>query len=140
MVSASPFKSPGITAEEKTVLKTKALNARNALAENYLKAGDYANAVREYRTLLADSPDNLDAMSNLGLALYNTKNYNDATTTYRDLIQRDPNNAIAHNNLGVVLEARGLRNDAVASYRKALELKPDYTEAKANIARLTTTT
>lgn len=134
------FQKPGITASEKTALKAKSLNARNALAENYLKAGDYANAVREYRILLADAPDNLDAMSNLGLALYNTKSYNDATTTYRDLIQRDPGNAIAHNNLGVVLEARGLRNDAVASYRKALELKPDYAEAKANIARLTTTT
>lgn len=134
------FQKPGITAAEKTALKTKSLNARNALAENYLKANDYANAVSEYRTLLAEAPNNLDAMSNLGLALYHTKNYTDATTTYRELIQRDPNNAIAHNNLGVVLEARGLRNDAVASYRKALELKPDYAEAKANIARLTTTT
>lgn len=134
------FQKPGITANDKTALKTKSLNARNALAENYLKAADYANAVREYRTLMTEAPNNLDAMSNLGLALYHTKNYNDATTTYREVIQRDPNNAIAHNNLGVVLEARGLRTEAVASYRKALELKPDYAEAKANIARLTTTT
>lgn len=134
------FQKAGITAAEKTVLKGRSLSARNALAENYLKAGAYANAVREYRAILTETPDNLDAMSNLGLALYHTKNYNDATTTYRDLIQRDPNNAIAQNNLGVVLEARGLRADAVAAYRKALELKPDYAEAKANIARLTTAT
>jgi tetratricopeptide (TPR) repeat protein len=134
------FQKPNLTAEDKIALKAKSLSARSALAEIYLKSGAHANAVREYRAILAETPDNLDAMSNLGLALYHTKNYDEATKTYREVIKRDPKNAIAQNNLGVVLEARGLREDAVAAYRKALELKSDYPEAKANLDRLTTTT
>lgn len=134
------MQKPGLTAADKTDLKKKAQSARGALAENYLKAGDYANAVKEYKSLLVDTPDNLDAMSNLGLALYHTKDYPQAISTYREVIKRDPKNAIAYNNLGVVLEASGKRSDAVDSYRKALALKPDYAEAKVNVERLTTAT
>jgi tetratricopeptide (TPR) repeat protein len=129
-----------LTAAEKNELKKKAQSARGALAENYLKSKAYANAVKEYQQLLADDPNNLDAMSNLGLALYHTKNYPVAITTYREVIKRDPKNAIAYNNLGVVLEASGKREEAVQNYRKALSLKPDYAEAKANVERLTTAT
>ncbi len=134
------FQKPNLTADDKTALKAKSLSARSALAEIYLKSGAHANAVKEYRAILAETPDNLDAMSNLGLALYHTKNYEEATTTYREVIKRDPKNAIAQNNLGVVLEARGQRADAIAAYQKALQLKSDYPEAKANLDRLTTTT
>jgi tetratricopeptide (TPR) repeat protein len=134
------MQKPGLSAGEKTDLKKRAQSARGALAENYLKAGAYANAVKEYRALLADTPDNLDAMSNLGLALYHTKDYVAAISTYREVIKRDSKNAIAYNNLGVVLEASGKRTDAVDSYRKALALKPDYAEAKVNVERLTTAT
>lgn len=134
------IQQPGVTAADKVELKKKAQSARGALAENYLKAGAYPNAVKEYKQLLADSPDNLDAMSNLGLAQYHTKDYPAAITTYRELIKRDPKNAIAYNNLGVVLEASGQRAEAVQSYRKALSLKPDYLEAKTNVDRLTTAT
>lgn len=134
------FQKPGLTAADKTALKAKSLSARSALAETYLKSGAHANAVQEYRTILAETPNNIDAMSNLGLALYHTKSYVESIKTYREVIRRDPKNAIAHNNLGVVLEARNQRAEAIASYQKALQLKPDYAEAKANIERLTTTT
>jgi tetratricopeptide (TPR) repeat protein len=134
------MQKPGLTADDKTDLKRKAQSARGALAENYLKAGAYANAVKEYKQLLTDTPDNLDAMSNLGLAQYHTKDYAAAIATYRELIKRDPKNAIAYNNLGVVLEANNQREEAVQNYRKALSLKPDYVEAKANVERLTTAT
>lgn len=134
------FQKPNLSADDKIALKAKSLSARSALAEIYLKSGAHANAVKEYRAILAETPDNVDAMSNLGLALYHTKNYDEATTAYREVIKRDPKNAIAQNNLGVVLEARGQRADAISAYQKALQLKPDYPEAKANLDRLTTTT
>jgi Flp pilus assembly protein TadD len=130
---------------DKSDLKRKSLSARGALAENYLKAGAtttgyYANAVREYRALLLDSPDNMDAMSNLGLALYHTKAYDEAAKMYRQVIAKDPKNAIAYNNLGVVLEASNRREEAIQNYRQALKLNPNYAEAKVNIERLTTAT
>jgi len=134
------LQKPSTPAAEKIALKARALSARGALAENYLKSGSYANAAKEYKAILVEMPTNLDAMSNLGLALYHTKNYEEATKNYREVIRRDPKNAIAHNNLGVVLEARGQRAEAITFYQKAIQLKPDYTEAKANRDRLTTAT
>lgn len=134
------FERRGITAEEKIALKSKSLSVRSALAELYLKSGAYPEAVKEYQTILQETPKNLDAMSNLGLAFYHAKNYEESIKTYREVLRQDPKNAIAHNNLGVALEARGQRAEAIESYQKALQIRPDYPEAKTNIARLTTAT
>ena len=134
------LQTAGVSAEEKTSLKARALSARGALAENYLKSAKYPNAANEYRAILVETPKNLDAMSNLGLALYHIKNYEEATKIYRDVIRLDPKNAIAQNNLGVVLEARGLREEAVAAYQQAIKLKPGYEEAIKNRDRLTRAT
>jgi len=134
------LQKPSTTPAEKTALNARALSARGALAENYLKSGKHANAAREYRTILVETPNNLDAMTNLGLALYHTGSLEESTKIYRDVIRRDPKNAIAQNNLGVVLEARGLRTEAVAAYQQAIKLKPGYEEAIKNRDRLTTAT
>jgi tetratricopeptide (TPR) repeat protein len=114
--------------------------ARGAIAENYLKAKQYADAANEYKQLLALTPANLPALTNRGYALYHIKDYDEAEKVYRDLIKRDPKNAFAYNNLGAVLEAQNKRAEALTMYRKALQLKADYTEAKSNIDRITAMT
>lgn len=111
--------------------------ARSAVAENFLNLGLYADAASQYGQLLKLSPNNLTAMSNRGLALYRIKSYGEAATVYREVIKRDPKNAVAFNNLGVVLEAQGKKPEALSSYRQALKLKANYSEARANVQRLT---
>jgi len=44
--------------------------------------------------------------------------------------------ASAYNNYGVALEKNGLVEEAREQYKKALDLDPDYSDAKANLARL----
>ncbi|HVF09266.1 MAG TPA: tetratricopeptide repeat protein [Abditibacteriaceae bacterium] len=109
---------------------------RGALADNYLKMADYPSAIAEYKQLLLTAPANINARSNLGLALYYTKAYEAAAQEYLEIIKRNPKNAFAYNNLGAVLEAMGKRAEALAKYRQALKLKPDYTEARSNVERL----
>jgi tetratricopeptide (TPR) repeat protein len=120
----------------KAAMQARVAAVRGALADNYLKMEEYAAAITEYNKLLLFAPTNIDARSNLGLALYHTKAYDEAAKAYLEIIKRDPKNAIAHNNLGVVLEALGKRGEALARYRQALKLKPDYSEAKSNVERL----
>lgn len=117
-------------------LQNRLISARAALAENYLRDKKYAEAATEYRALTKSAPGNTAAWSNLGLALYHTKDYPGALQAYDDLLKRDARNAIAHNNRGVVLEALNRKADALTAFDKAVELKPDYTEAKANRDRL----
>jgi tetratricopeptide (TPR) repeat protein len=114
----------------------RVIAARAALAENYLQTKMYADAALEYKNLLILAPNNVAAMSNRGLALYNTKEYSEALKVYDAIIKREPKNAIAHNNRGVVLEAMNNRTAALDAYKKAVELQPDYAEAKANRDRL----
>jgi tetratricopeptide (TPR) repeat protein len=114
----------------------RVIAARAALAENHLKAKQYADAAMEYKKLLALAPNNVAAMSNRGLALYNTREYAEALKVYDQIITRDPKNAIAYNNRGVVMEALNNRSGALEAYKKAVELQPDYAEAKANRDRL----
>jgi tetratricopeptide (TPR) repeat protein len=115
---------------------SRVIAARAALAENYLQTKMYADAALEYKNLLVLAPNNVAAMSNRGLALYNTKEYSEALKVYDAIIKREPKNAIAHNNRGVVLEALNNRTAALDAYKKAIELQPDYAEAKANRDRL----
>ena len=129
-------KSPKAKAD----LQTRLVSARAALAENFLRDKKYTEAATEYRALTKSAPANTAAWSNLGLALYHTKDYAAALHAYDDLLKRDPRNAIAHNNRGVVLEAMDRKADALVAFDKAVQLKPDYTEAKANRDRLRSST
>jgi superkiller protein 3 len=122
--------------KERLDLQGRLASARAALAENYLRDKNYAEAATEYRALVKSAPNNGAAWSNLGLALYHTKDLAGALAAYDDLLKRDPKNAVAHNNRGVVLEAQNKKSDALVAFKRAVELKPDYTEAKANRDRL----
>ena len=117
-------------------LQARLLSARAALAENLRNDGKFAEAASEYKNIVVASPTNTVAWSNLGLALYRTKDLPGALKAYDDLLRRDPKNAIAHNNRGVVLEAQNKRAEALVAFRKAVALRPDYAEAKANRDRL----
>jgi tetratricopeptide (TPR) repeat protein len=136
IASASDQLKKPLERDERAEVVVRLASARAALAENYLKANNYAEAAIEYRLLLRLVPNNIEAMSNLGLALYHSQQYAEALKLYDAIVQRDPKNAIAHNNRGVVLEAMNKRADALTSYRRAVEIKPDYSEAKSNRDRL----
>ncbi len=82
VMSCKPRPNPKRAAQ----VYARMIAARAALAENHLKARQYAEAVAEYRRLLKLSPKNIAAMSNLGLALYNTKEYAEALKYYDEII------------------------------------------------------
>lgn len=130
------LKATDIKPDRRKALNNRLATAYGAMAENYLKAKSYADAVYAYQQLLNRTPDNIDAMNNLGLSLYHTRQYTEAAKVYLEIIKKQPVNAIAHNNLGVVQEAMNKTNDAVESYRKAVKLNPNYDEARRNLARL----
>lgn len=132
--------SRNITSTNDTTLKQnlqgRLVAARAGLAENYLAAEKYREAIIEYKQLRDIAPGNISALSNLALSLYHTKSYAEAAGIYREVIKRDAKNAIAYNNLGVVLEAMNDRAAALENYKLAVKFKPDYTAAQANIDRL----
>lgn len=104
------------------------------LALYYHRAGDFENALINYRALLERNELNAEVRNNLGL-LYQEKNLLDESV--RELqraISIDPMYAKAHNNLGVTLLHQGKLDAAMAEFRVALSIDPKNAEPMVNMA------
>ncbi|HSV20820.1 MAG TPA: tetratricopeptide repeat protein [Casimicrobiaceae bacterium] len=91
---------------------------QDALARQ--KGGDLAGAMVAYERVLAESPDDFDALHMLGVVHYQRHAFDRAETLLREAIARNPGVAAARQNLALVLEARRLENAENALCRKVL--------------------
>jgi len=83
--------------------------------DSALASGNYAAAIEEYRTALAEKPDNLEARLGLGVAQYRSGAFSDASATLDAVLARAPNTHAALLYSG--LAALHRRDDAVAEDR-----------------------
>lgn len=97
-------------------------------ANRLVEAGRFAEALPLYEAVLARDPDDLNALINLGSALYRCGRTAEAADCYRRVLARDPTAARAHMNLAIVLQAGGAAADAIAHYRAAHRLAPRNTK------------
>lgn len=129
--TATPAEEPGLSAE--------AL----ASAEEYFRqgnelsqAGDFAKAAEAYETALEFAPDDVDAMSNLGVAYYSLGELDRAIEQYTKAIELAPNDADIHSNLAAAYVqkhqtsgAPDQLDKALEEYQKAVELNPNLAQA-----------
>lgn len=100
--------------------------------DEFNKAGQYAEAVEEYEKALQLDPDNVDVMSNLGVAYYQLGQPNMAIDMYNQALANAPEDADIYSNLaaayaqlyepGETIEPLEM---AMEHYKKAIELAPD---------------
>ena len=95
-------------------------------------AGEYAEAVTEYRQHLDNNPK--DAATHLNLAAVlrargdaagAAAEFQAAVAQFTDIVQSEPKNLVARRYLGDALEGLQKYDDAAAAYQEALEFKPD---------------
>jgi len=110
--------------------KTATDDLRLAIAAH--QAGQLPEAERIYRQILADFPDNPDALHLLGVIAFQRGQLGDAESRIRAAIAVDSSVALYHANLGRVLKAAGRAEARV--YRDALKLDPDNAEALSDLA------
>ena len=79
------------------------------------------------------TPNDAEALSNLGNTLKELGILEDAEASYSKAIAIKPDYAEAHSNLGNTLKELGRLEDAEASYSKAIAIKPDLAEAYYNL-------
>jgi protein O-mannosyl-transferase len=89
-----------------------------------------AEAERDWRLALADKPDNVVALSNLGMAMVERKRYEDAETYLQQAIALRPHFAAPHIHLARVYAAEGDNARAEAELRRAVEIYPLSTQAR----------
>lgn len=98
--------------------------------------GDLAGAERDYRAVLAASPDHPDATHFLGLLLHQRGQSAAALPLMERALTLQPANHQYRSNLASALNQLGKTRDAERLYREALALKPDHLDAYINLGLL----
>ena len=100
------------------------------------QAGKFQEAADEYLKALALDPENVDVLTNLGVAYYNLGKLDEAVEQYAKAVKLAPNDGDIRSNLAAAYvqkyQANGDKdqlNQALQGYKKAVELKPDLAEA-----------
>jgi tetratricopeptide (TPR) repeat protein len=90
----------------------------------FIEDGQYDRAISFYYQQIADSPRNMEAWRELGVAFYKQGNYEKAEDALKQAneIQVDPRSSFY---LGLAAEQQGMTDKAINAYRAALAVSPD---------------
>src|SRR3569832_2655992 len=94
----------------------------------YLQSGQFSEAEKCCRVILATDPDHADSFHLLGLISAKTDKYDQAIEFIAQAIKKNPNNADYFSNLGTMLQRQARFDEALKSFDLALSLKPDSTD------------
>lgn len=97
--------------------------------------GDYREAARLCRDVLAQSPRDARALNHLARALHNLGQRDVALATFREAVTAAPDYAEAWQNLGHALRARGHFDAARDAYQRALSARPAFRAARRSLAK-----
>lgn len=86
--------------------------------------GKYRAAEKEYQEILAKAPNNLYALSNLGVVYFRTGKLKAAELTLKKAVAADPKDEFSHRTLGIVYYAESKFDDAVTELTRALAINP----------------
>jgi len=94
-------------------------------ARKNVQQGKYQTAEKQYQTLLAKNPKNLDALSNLGVVYFRTGKIRSAESTLKKALAIAPNDDFVLTTLGIVHYRQSRFDDALEELRKAIEINPN---------------
>jgi Flp pilus assembly protein TadD len=94
-------------------------------ARKNVEQGKYRTAEKQYQTVLAKDPKNLDALSNLGVVYFRIGKIRSAESTLRKALAIEPNDDFVLTTLGIVHYRQSRFDDALKELRKAIEINPN---------------
>jgi len=118
--------------EAKRLGSKETVKSIRSLAAAYAEAGNWAQAVTQYKAALALEPNNADVLLGLGSVYRHAKMFDEARATYEKIIVADPQNANAYGNLGNVYLDQGDIEKAVALYERFARYADDKEAAAKN--------
>src|SRR5580658_9153542 len=111
------------------------LMVRQALDEawQHCQKGEWQQAEQLYLQVLAEDPDQVDALHGLAAITDLTGRTSQAIDYLQAVLRLQPCSAAAHYSLGNTFFSQGKLPEAEASFREAVRLQPDYTAAHNNL-------
>ena len=110
--------------------------AHFGLANVFREQGHPAQAISSLRAGLTRTPDNPQALLDLGVLLAEQGQVDEAVGCWQKLLIHQPNHAQAHHNMGVAMAQKGQPLEAIRNLERAIALRPDYAEAFFNLANV----
>ncbi len=100
------------------------------------QAGQLASAAELYETLLAQEPENAEALHLLGMLRHQQGAHAGALELIGRAIALQPNSVVFQSRLAEVYRALGQFDEALAGFRRAADLDPAYAPARINLGRM----
>jgi Flp pilus assembly protein TadD len=105
------------------------LNVARAAKESF-DQGKYPTAEKQYQEILAKSPQNLYALSNLGVVYLRTGKFRSAESTLKKALTISSSDEFLRTTLGIVYYRQSKFDDALAELTQAVEINPKSATAR----------
>ena len=102
-------------------------------AENYLKKGNFNQAIREFETVLEKWPNDPRCYNKLGVCYASLRDFIKARSYLEKALALDLKYPEPYNNLGNICLEEKEYEKAIEWYKKALKLNSDYAAAHSNL-------
>ena len=112
---------------------TMSIRAAFDLAIQHHRSGRLSEAGQIYLQILAQEPDDPDALQLLGLIAHDEARFEEAIDLIGRAVALNPAVAEYHCNLGVAFSGAGRLDEAVAAYRAAIGVDPNFVDAHFNL-------
>ena len=116
--------NPTATTAPKAAAPSKLQEAARAAMDS-VEQGKYRTAERQYQQILATNPNNLGALSNLGVVYFRTGNIRAAESTLKKALAIAPNDDFVLTTLGIVHYQQSRFDDALMELRRAIDINPN---------------
>ncbi len=93
-------------------------------AKEQFERGQYRESEKVYEKMLAQAPNNIYILSNLGVARFRGNKMRLAEEAFKKAIAVAPEDGFSHSTLGIVLYSQGKYDEAVDELTKALAINP----------------
>jgi tetratricopeptide (TPR) repeat protein len=133
MVAGKPAEARALLEKELPAAKDKT-SINLALANVFVRANDYENAIRIYKPLIAASPENADYAMRLGEVYLRAEKLDESRQYFEKAKQLAPKNVIPLLKLGTIYERKGERALLMPTYEAILKIEPDNPLALNNMA------
>lgn len=87
-------------------------------------AGRFKDAAKVYERLVANAPNNIYSLSNLGVAYFRGGSRKQAEETFKKVITLAPDHAFSYATLGIIYFQQGKHDDAVKALTRSLAINP----------------
>lgn len=120
--AAKTARQKAIALREQAKAQTDSLNARLALADAYLNAGEFAKALAEFQAAEKIAPADPRVLRGLANAYYYNQDLPSAERVYQQLLAAAPQDANAHLLLGLLYHEQGKAPAAIEELQQAAKL------------------